>query len=339
MFTEGLTISSPFTYENLSVFPIRGAERRPDASLITLDDALVHKLLVVHETGSVGELTVENVSSSFEVFIQAGDIVKGGLQDRVLAYDVIVPAKSGRVPVGAFCVEQARWQQRGDEDVAHFQRSENRVHSARVVSAMRKKSQGEVWVEVQEAQALLSKRLGKDIRSLDSATSLQLSLEDDEVEKRTKPYVDKLIDAITSEIDANGERALENAIGYAVAINGKLISAELYSSKALFSRLWPKMLKTNAVAAVSEFDEKAKFPPATIDDVGTYLNDAKDVPVSEYKVPPRVRVLVRETPRTICEETLDEGRGGEWIHRTWMISDSDNGSVSSRRRTARRPRF
>jgi len=339
MFTEGLTISSPFNSENMSVFPIRGAERLPDASFITLDEALVHKLLVVHETGSVGELAVENLSSSFEVFIQAGDIVKGGMQDRVLAYDVIVPAKSGRVPVGAFCVERARWRQRGDEDVAQFMRSENRVHSARLVSAMRKKSQGEVWKEVCYAQAQLSERLGKDVRSLDSETSLQLSLEDDEIKKRTKPYIDKLIDTITSEIDANGERALENAIGYAVAINGKLISAELYSSKALFSRLWPKMLKTNAVAAVSEFDEKAKFSAATIDDVGTYLNDTKDVPVSEYQVPPRVRVLVRETPRTTCEETLDEGRGGAWIHRSWMISDSNNGSVNSRGRTARRPRF
>ena len=336
MFTEGLTISSPFTFENMTVFPIRGAERHPDASFITLDEALVHKLLVVHETGSVGELEVENLSSSFEVFIQAGDIVKGGMQDRALAYDVIVPAKSGRVPVGAFCVEQARWRQRGAEDVVHFARSENRVHSARLVAAMRKKSQGEVWDEVWAAQARLSERLGKDVRSLDSVTSLQLSLEDDEVENRTRPYVDKLIDTITSEIDANGERALENAIGYAVAINGKLISAELYSSKALFSRLWPKMLKTNAVAAVSELDEKAEFVPATIDDVRTYLNDANDVPVSEYQVRPRVRVLVRETPRTICEETLDEGRGGAWIHRSWMISDSDNGSVNSRGRTARR---
>jgi hypothetical protein len=338
MFTEGLTVSSPVTFENMSVFPIRGAELHPDASFISLDEALVHKLLVVHETGSVGELVVENVSSSFEVFIQAGDIVKGGLQDRALAYDVIVPARSGRVPVGAFCVEQARWRQRGDEDVAQFMRSEHRVHSAPLVSAMRKKSQGEVWEEVWVAQARLSERLGKDVRSLDSETSLQLSLEDEEVEKRARPYVDTLMHTITSEIDSNSERALENAIGYAVAINGKLVSAELYSSKALFSRLWPKMLKTNAVAAVSEFDEKAKFASATIDDVRTYLNDAKDARVSEYQVRPRVRVLVRETPRTVCEETLDEGRGGDWIHRSWMISDSDNGSVNSRGRTARRPR-
>src|SRR5262249_5531978 len=59
------------------------------------------------------ELVVENLSPDVEVYIQAGDIVKGGRQDRVLSYDLIVPPRSGKVPLAAFCVEAGRRQPRG----------------------------------------------------------------------------------------------------------------------------------------------------------------------------------------------------------------------------------
>jgi hypothetical protein len=328
MFTDGFVISSPITSDNLSVFLIHGDEQTPDTSFLTLDEALRHKLLIVHETGSVGELAVENLSSSVEVFIQAGDIVKGGLQDRVLAYDVIVPPKSGRVPVGAYCVESARWNKRGGEDAVSFMRSSDRAHSG-LRQAFLSKSQSEVWNRVEQAQDRLSARLGKDVRSAYSETSFQLTLEDKDLEKRTKQYVDSLIDIVKAEA---------TAVGCAVAINGKVMSAEVYSSRSLFARLWPKMLKANAVEAVSESDKK-EFVAASIDDIHKYLNDAQGERATEQRVPPRVQVLVRETPRTVCEETRDEGRGGQWIHRSWVANDSEGEGDRSHPRHARGARY
>ena len=35
-------------------------------------------IVIVHETSDVNELSIENVSASEEVFVHAGDIVKGG---------------------------------------------------------------------------------------------------------------------------------------------------------------------------------------------------------------------------------------------------------------------
>ncbi len=66
----------------------------------------------VVETGSVNELRIEN-SGDEDVFIQSGDIVKGGRQDRVLTVSFVLPQKSGEVPVAAYCVEHGRWSQRG----------------------------------------------------------------------------------------------------------------------------------------------------------------------------------------------------------------------------------
>jgi len=72
---------------------------------VPLQEAMERKAVIVHETSEVNELSIENVSQSEEVLVQAGDIVKGGRQDRVLAVDLIMPAGSGKMPIAAFCVE------------------------------------------------------------------------------------------------------------------------------------------------------------------------------------------------------------------------------------------
>lgn len=105
MLVENYTVSQQYACENLTIFLIHGDEKLPEISLLTLQEALEQKKLIVHETRNVNELAIENLSLE-EVYVQAGDIVKGGLQDRVFAYDVIVPAGSGRIPIGAFCVEE-----------------------------------------------------------------------------------------------------------------------------------------------------------------------------------------------------------------------------------------
>src|SRR5262245_28647339 len=133
MNAETYTVSHPYICDNLAIFLIRGEEKLPGVLLLTLQEALEQKKLVVHETGNVNELAIENLSFD-EVYVQAGDIVKGGLQDRVFAYDVIVPAHSGKIPIGAFCVERGRWRQRkaetGEmEPDSTFVSSAERVHT------------------------------------------------------------------------------------------------------------------------------------------------------------------------------------------------------------------
>src|SRR5262245_55030134 len=75
-----LRVSGPFTHDNLTLFFIHGDDQIKGRKLITLDEALEQKKVVVHETKEVNKLAIENVSD-VEVFVQAGDIVKGGQQD------------------------------------------------------------------------------------------------------------------------------------------------------------------------------------------------------------------------------------------------------------------
>src|SRR5262249_43880082 len=97
-------LSGPFTHENLTVYLIHGPDQLKGARLLTLDEALEQKKVVVHETKNVGELSVENVGD-VPVFLQACDIVKGGQQDRILATDLLLPPRSGKVPIKSFCCE------------------------------------------------------------------------------------------------------------------------------------------------------------------------------------------------------------------------------------------
>ena len=99
MNAKHLTVAGPFTYENLSIFLLRGSAALDGSRFIPLDEALEQKCVTVHETGTVGQLEVENLSDSLDLYIQAGDVVKGGRQDRTLGVDFVLPAKSGRVPI------------------------------------------------------------------------------------------------------------------------------------------------------------------------------------------------------------------------------------------------
>src|SRR3954462_13001425 len=104
-----VSIEGPFTFENLSLFLFAGRDTLDGRRFLPLDEALEQKCVVVHETGTVGQLEIENLSDAFDLYVQAGDIVKGGQQDRTLGVDFVLPAKSGRMPIPSFCVESGRW--------------------------------------------------------------------------------------------------------------------------------------------------------------------------------------------------------------------------------------
>jgi hypothetical protein len=121
------TITGPFEQGNLSVFLVHGADRLNGTHYLTLQEAMEKKIVVVHETGNVNELSIENVSPERAVYIQSGDIVKGGRQDRTIAMDFIAPPRSGKMPIDAFCVESGRWHGRGAEPASLFASSDNQL--------------------------------------------------------------------------------------------------------------------------------------------------------------------------------------------------------------------
>src|SRR5262249_38624108 len=116
-------LSGPYTHKNLTVFLVHGKDQT-NKTFLTLQEALAQKKVRVYETKDVNELAIRNFSNQ-DVYVQAGDIVRGGDQDRMISVDFIVPPRSGRMPIAAFCVESGRWNRRGNEQSATFNSSYN----------------------------------------------------------------------------------------------------------------------------------------------------------------------------------------------------------------------
>lgn len=239
----GVKVSKAVSHENLSIFFLAGEESYQGPELLTLEEALAQKKVVLHETGKVSELAIENVSDS-PVFIQAGDIVKGGKQDRTLRNDQILPPKSGKRPLASFCVESGRWRQRKGESVDEFSGSSKALNSKELKLAARLRGdQSAVWREVAKAQQKLSGAIKGQAADARSATSLQLTLENKALAAKIKAYRAALAGAIA---------AHPEAIGFAFAVNGRVVSADMYASRGLFKKLWPKLIDACIAEAIGE---------------------------------------------------------------------------------------
>jgi hypothetical protein len=301
-------LSGPYTHKNLSIFLVHGKSVIKANSFLTLQEALTQKKVVVYETKSVNELSIQNFSNE-DVYVQAGDIVKGGQQDRMIGVDLIVPPRSGKLPISAFCVEHGRWSGRGNERPTVFSSSADAAATKEIkLAAKRSNSQGGVWQSVTVAQDKLSRNVGARVNSTVSESSLQLAVENSKVQENADSYV-KALSGIASRSN--------DVIGYVFAINGKVNSADIYGSNVLFRKLWPKLLKANAVEAIAEL-QPGKFKPATPDSVQGFLSDSEKAKGSDKDVTARVNLLTREDDDNIFFETRDKKENGAWIHRNYI---------------------
>lgn len=302
-------ISGPYTHKNLTIFLVHGDDILKGHSFLTLQEALAQKKVIVYETKDVNELSIKNLSNQ-DIYVQAGDIVRGGDQDRMISTDFIVPPKSGRMPIAAFCVESGRWNKRGNESSASFASSENSVTSKEIkLAAKSKNSQQAVWEKVALTQDKLSRNVGETVRARASQSSLELSVENAKVKDTASSYINALAGIL---------RGRNDVIGYAFAINGKVNSADVYASKTLFVKLWPKLLKASAVEAISELQENAKPVAVEQDAITTFLADSEKGTGNEKAVTGRVKVVKKEGDSNVFFETRDGKRKDAWVHRNYI---------------------
>lgn len=301
-------LSGPYTHKNLTVFLVHGKDLT-SKSFLTLQEALEQKKVRVYETKDVNELTIQNLSNQ-DVYVQSGDIVRGGEQDRMISVDFIVPPKSKRMPIAAFCVESGRWNKRGNEPAAVFASSANMVATKDLkLAAKRERSQQAVWNNVSLAQEKLSKNVGESVQVTASSSSLELSVAHSKVTESTAAYIDALSGILQNKKDV---------IGYVFAINGEVNSADVYASRAMFAKLWPKLLKASAVEAVAELRPDLELKPVADETVRTFLAESERATAETKEVTPRVRMVTREDDKNIFFETQDREQKDGWVHRNYI---------------------
>ncbi len=306
---ESYKITGPFTHKNLSLYLIQGKDKITVKNLLSLQEAMQQKKVIVYETGEVNQLMIENTSNK-EIYIQSGDIVKGGKQDRVLSYDIVLPAKSGKIPISSFCVEQGRWRKRGSESLENFGGSVDQITTRDLKIAVKHKAnQSEVWENVSKAQEKLAYNASAPVRSSESGSSLQLTLENKKVQETTNEYINKLSEIIKGKNDV---------IGCVVAINGELNSADIYSSHLLLNKLWSKLLKASAVEAVAEYQKDKSFAVIKIDAVKKWIDESEKGSASTKGITKRINLETKETENSLLFETRDADQRGAWIHKNYL---------------------
>ncbi|MBX3503115.1 MAG: hypothetical protein KF889_27035 [Alphaproteobacteria bacterium] len=318
-------LSGPYTHGNLTLYMIHGKPGDTGKPPLTLQEALQRGFVRVRETGNVDQLDIENVGDQ-DIFVQAGDIVKGGKQDRVVQLDLVLAPRSGRIPLAAFCVEAGRWAARGTEDVRQFSSATTSLPSKDLKLAARgvparpdarpdpeprdpherrqiarrapADSQGRVWAGVAEMQRKLSDSVQAPVAAAASASSLQLSLENQKLQATIRETVAALTPSIDREPDV---------IGYVFAINGRINSAEVYGSGGLFRKMWPKLLHASAVEALSERKAANGQAAPTIDAVRAFLVESEAGRPSDRRLPAEMKLTTLDSDKAVVFESRKAG--------------------------------
>jgi hypothetical protein len=279
----GFKVLEPIRHGNLTIFPVVAAKSYPTAEFLTLDEGLRSGDVIVTEAGNVQGLVRRHSTplvrndgaqvnrlvlvnnSKRPLLLLAGEIVSGGKQDRVIGKDRIVPAESDPVDLSVFCVEPGRWVATSE----HFGASEAMYGSvsgstaiprppmAMMVQpsvrakAMGDKNQAEVWDEVKKQR----EEVAVNLAAAAPVAADQISRITSYAKVNENEEVKKQVDAVAKPIEQNYQSLIRqlrdrNAVGVVVAVNGRIIWADVFASTDLLEKYWPKLVRSYASEAV-----------------------------------------------------------------------------------------
>jgi hypothetical protein len=107
-------------------------------------------------------------------------------------------------------------------------------------------------------------------------------------------------------------------IGYAFAINGKMNGADVYAASQLFRKLWPKLIRSAAVEAVTDYQKGTKFEPVSADAVKPFMVDAESGTQTQKAAGDKINLVTQDGNAAILFETQDKDNQGQWVHRNYI---------------------
>ncbi len=267
-FTVQQDMTEALTFDNLRLYPIEATADHIEAHaelarFKNLKEAIdlpgfhiTEKKAFGRSTdrGTVNTLTIQNKSQD-TVYLMAGDVLKGGKQDRLIAEDMIVPPRT-ITDISVFCVERNRWEvlpENGETTTAsdkkrqyaftnYYNCASNEVRKA----AKQTRNQKAVWDKVGEWTAL---------NNAQSRTESYTALEKSE-EFTTKR--DQYIEFFIKQMNALSN----NTVGLIAVSGDKVLGADIFNHPTLFEKQLPVLLHAYVTDAITkgkkvEIDQKA----------------------------------------------------------------------------------
>ena len=283
---SGYKVLEPIRHGNLAVFPVVAARSYPTGEFMTLDEGLRSGDVVVTEAGNVQGLirrhtvpVIRNDGGGAQVnrlvlvnnskrplLLLAGEIVSGGKQDRVIGKDRIVPPESDPVDLSVFCVEPGRWVETsnnfGASEAMYGRNVGGPIHGAVPMAmmaqpsvrakAMADKDQSQVWDEVRKQQSAMET---VEVSAGAAPVATEIASTSSYAKVNENAEVKKQVDAVAKPIEQNYQSLIRqlrdrNAVGVVVAVNGRIIWADVFASTDLLEKYWPKLVRSYASEAV-----------------------------------------------------------------------------------------
>jgi hypothetical protein len=297
---RAVEVTGPYVHRNLAVFLIHSAQQDP-REFLTLDEGLTGGQVVITEKDQeqVRELLIDNRSDR-PLYLQEGERIQGGKQDRTIAASLVVAAHSGRRPLPTFCIEQSRWTEgKGGRQFA-FAGSAALAPKGVRGSAKFEKEQGKVWSTVQAQKVSANKAL----MTANTNSSANEMLDAPQAQAVAKEYAEALAAVLAKHPDA---------VGVAIAVNGQFEEADVYPNHALLRKLYPRLVQSYAVQAALLKDLGKEAPRLSAGDVAAHLQSGPAKSRREDRLDPRNLLEVREldNARFVCS-TRYEGQVVNW---------------------------
>jgi hypothetical protein len=263
--------------------------------------------------GDVNTLMVLNTSGK-PLYLMPGEVISGGNQDRTIGQELVIDSSEKPVPIEVFCVEHGRWADRGIEattaqlastasyganlslvvsrtasveelakeaQTGKFIASVGQLNKDTRLAVQHSGAQDKVWDEVAKSNS----KIGNESESGNFAATYFSS----EITEDLEPYIEKLKPVSEA----------KQIVGVAVAVNGKMLSVDVFESTPLFKKFWPKLLKSfalDAVAAKIEKGTEGTQTAVTIEDCVAFMKDVETSKAEMDEVADDHKVVTRESP-------------------------------------------
>ena len=332
---SALRVSGPYVHKNLAVYLIH-SKQRDDREFITLNEGLKSGEVKVTELNNeqVNRLEIENRSDK-PLFLQEGDRVTGGKQDRTIYSSLVIAPKSKPQPIPTFCIEASRWTegQSGKSFVAN-PNDGYASNSVRVASKLGMNQQ-RVWMEVAKNKRQLMDVIG----TKNTNSSLNEAVDSKEVVQSTEEFDNALSKLIGKHQDA---------VGFAFAVNGKILEVDAFPGNQLASKVFPRMLETYAIDAVAaakldKDNSKAKAPSKDV--VLNFMKSAAKSKVhrDEKVNPDNQLVILAAEPANTNEKQLtyqcQTKYDNRLVHLQWIKAEKQPTQAELQQMRLNNPRF
>ncbi len=257
-FVKLIRVKEPVSYKSLKIYPLFLEKVKGEGSILTLDEATESGYLRIYERrrAEVNSVFVENLSKYY-IFLMSGELLAECKQDRMVAYDTLLPPRSGRLSLRVYCTERGRWFYKSD----HFKSLPFAANPEMRKLAVETESQDRIWSEV-------------------SAKRRELGAVPSETEALQEIFHDKKVGKVIENYVENIEKKFpfsDNVAGVVVVGGDGIICMDIFYHPAIFKKLWKKLLRSYVLDSVGKGEGVGEFP---VKKVGAFISEILQAKIS-----------------------------------------------------------